>query len=264
MLAGLVALVLALVMALPVGGPALANGRGRGVPAPIPVPAPVPVPEGFTYYLRGDLGWAFAGGAPSFSESGAEYGTTPLTFADLSGRSTGIDDVFFGGIGAGVYLTPHFRADVTIDFRGQQDIQATATYVDGATSGTVRDTVSLRGTIGLLNGYWDLRQRGGFTPYVGAGIGFVYNDIQRDYLDANTGPDVTGSSSDNHLGLAAALMAGFTFAVDHRFAWDLGYRALYTDGGSITTTLSDGDESTARVGSHWEHQIRIGVRANIW
>ena len=40
------------------------------VPAPIPVPAPMPVPEGFTYYLRADLGWSFSS-APSFSETGA-------------------------------------------------------------------------------------------------------------------------------------------------------------------------------------------------
>ncbi len=55
------------------------------VPAPIPVPAPMPVPEGFTYYLRGDLGWSFAS-VPSFSETGAAYGTTPLTYSGLSNR----------------------------------------------------------------------------------------------------------------------------------------------------------------------------------
>ena len=46
------------------------------VPAPIPVPAPMPVPEGFTYYLRADLGWSFAA-APSFSETGAALRHSP-------------------------------------------------------------------------------------------------------------------------------------------------------------------------------------------
>ncbi len=72
-LAGLLGLAVALIAS----GPALANGYGqRNIPAPIPVPAPVPIPEGFTYYLRGDIGWGFAGD-PSFSESGAVYGTPP-------------------------------------------------------------------------------------------------------------------------------------------------------------------------------------------
>lgn len=258
MLAGLVALGLALLA----GGEAFADGRN--VPAPIPVPAPVPIPEGFTYYLRGDLGWAFVGSDPSFSESGAVYGTPPGVA--LSSRSVGTDDVFFGGFGAGAYLTPHFRADVTLDFRGRKSVDGTATYVDAPDTGTVRDTVKLRGTVGLINGYWDLWQRGHFTPYLGAGIGFVYNDIQRSYLatESPSNSTVTGSSTDNHFGLAAALMAGVTFASDHRFAWDLSYRALYTDGGSITTTLSNSSVSTVDIGSHWEHQFRIGVRANIW
>ena len=60
-------------------------------------------------------------------------------------------------------------------------------------------------------------------------------------------------------------MAGISFASDHRFAWDLSYRALYLDGGSVTTTLSGtGGVSTVEIGSYWEHQFRIGLRANIW
>ena len=64
----------------------------------------VPIPEGFTYYLRGDLGWGFAGGAPDFSESGRAYGTggafatNPAgSFgfggAPFTGNSTGADPV---------------------------------------------------------------------------------------------------------------------------------------------------------------------------
>ena len=192
MLAGLVALGLALLA----GGEAFADGRN--VPAPIPVPAPVPIPEGFTYYLRGDLGWAFAAAIPRCRRP--VRSTAPRRASPSPAAASGTDDVFFGGFGAGAYLTPRFRADVTFDFRGQQDVDATATYVDGADTGTVRETVKLRGTVGLINGYWDLWQRGHFTPYVGAGIGFVYNDIQRDNLttESPSGTTVTGSSSDTH------------------------------------------------------------------
>jgi opacity protein-like surface antigen len=242
---------LCLAVAILVSGPARADGYGRRVPAPIPVPAPMPIPESFSYYLRGDLGWGFVGNDPSFSENGS--GNV------LSNRRLSTDDVFFGGIGAGAYLSPRWRADVTLDFLGEQNVELNA--ANGPN--TVRDTVRLRGTVGLVNAYWDLLPRGHFTPYVGGGIGFVYNDIQRSYLESGTG--ITGASTDNHFGFAGALMAGVSISTDHRYAWDFSYRALYTDGGSITTTLTPGSASSAiDIGGHWDHQVRIGVRVNLW
>jgi opacity protein-like surface antigen len=245
-------------------GPALADGYGRNVPAPIPVPAPMPIPDTFSYYLRGDIGWSFSGD-PSFSESGAVYGTMP-TGVPLSGRSVNTDGVFIGTVGAGAYWSPRFRTDITLDFRGDQSVDATAAYSDPPDTGKVRDTVRLRGTIALANAYWDILPRGHFTPYVGAGIGFVYNDIERSYLATETpsGTTVTGSSHDTHFGLAAALMAGVSIATDHRFVWDLSYRALYSDGGNTTTVLSNGSTSAVEIGSQWEHQVRVGIRANLW
>jgi opacity protein-like surface antigen len=282
MLAGILALGLALLAS----GQAFADGRNRGVPAPIPVPAPMPIPESFSYYLRADLGWGFVGSAPSYRENGRAFGGVGSAFpadigefsfggAPFTSSSTSADDVFNGGIGFGAYLTPRLRADVTLDFRGTQGLDSTSTYtfVSGAdtVNGTVTDTLKVSGTAMLVNAYWDILPRGSFSPYVGAGIGFVYNDIARTYFDTQATvaaplvpSNVTGSSRENHLGLAAALTAGVTFASDHRFVWDLSYRALYMDGGNVTTTLSNGDPSTAAIGSQWEHQIRIGVRANIW
>jgi opacity protein-like surface antigen len=149
-------------------------------------------------------------------------------------------------------------------------VDATATYTDpGPVNGVVRETLKLRGTVGLVNAYWDLRPRGSFTPYVGAGIGFVYNDIDRTHLtteDSGAGPVTvrTGSGKDSNIGFAGALMAGASFAVSHAWALDVGYRALFLDGGEVTTTLSSAETSTAKVGSYWEHQVRVGLRMNIW
>jgi opacity protein-like surface antigen len=247
-------------------GPAFADGYGRNVPAPIPVPAPVPVPESFTYYLRGDLGWSFVGSDPSYSESGAVYGTG----VPLSSRRSGPDDTFFGGIGAGAYLSPRFRADITLDFFGEQSIEVRGTYVDAPDTGTVRDTVKLGSTVALANIYWDLLPRGHFSPYIGGGIGFAYNDIRRNFQAIESpGPgNVSASSHDSNVGLAAALMAGVTISPDHRYAWDFNYRALYMDGGSITTlvptTVFTSNPSSVDIGGRWEHQFRVGLRVNLW
>jgi opacity protein-like surface antigen len=128
----------------------------------------------------------------------------------------------------------------------------------------------------MLNGYFDILPRGLFTPYLGAGIGFVYNDIQRyrfnqevDITTAALGQPLTDSGKSNHIGLAAALMGGVSFAFDQRWVLDVNYRAQYLDGGSvnlsivnpglITPQLSKGTE-----GDHWEHQVRVGLRLNVW
>ena len=58
-------------------------------------------------------------------------------------------------------------------------------------------------------------------------------------------------------------MAGVTVSFDHRWAIDIGYRAQYLDEVSVDLTPS-GQLSKATMGDHWEHQARIGLRANIW
>jgi opacity protein-like surface antigen len=237
------------------------------VPAPIPVPAPMPVPEGFTYYLRADLGWSFAAD-PSFSETGAAYGATPLTYSGLSNRSvSGDDGALVGTIGAGAYLTPRFRGDLTLDFLAEQTVGATATYTDpGPVNGLVSDNLKVSRVVGLVNAYWDLLPRGAITPYIGAGIGLVYNDIDRTHVTTDDTPATlkTGSSKGTNVGLAAALMAGTSFSFNHEWAIDVSYRALYLEGGSVTTTLSSAEVSKVTIGDVWEHQVRVGLRFNIW
>jgi opacity protein-like surface antigen len=237
------------------------------VPAPIPVPAPMPVPEGFTYYLRGDLGWSFAS-APSFSSNGALYGTTPLTYSGLSNRGVSTDDVFVGTIGAGAYLTPHLRGDITLDFLTSQDIDASATYTDlpGPVNGSVTDRVKANRVVGLVNLYWDVLPRGAITPYIGAGLGFVYNDLNRTHLTTDDTPATLkqGSSRETSVSLAGALMAGASFSLNHQWALDVNYRALYLEGASVSTLLTSGESSKVTIGDVWDHQVRVGVRLNLW
>lgn len=255
---------------------ALRYGAGlkEYVPAPIPVPAGMPVPEGFSYYVRADLGWSFSGDA-TFAESGGTFGASSLTYPALSDRSVATDDVFIGTVGAGVYLTPRFRGDLTLDFRSQQDVTASATYADpGPVDGVVAETLRVSRFVGLVNAYWDILPRGAFTPYIGAGIGLVYNDISRSHLtteDSGGGPLAvrTAGGKSTNVGLAAALMAGASFSFSHQWALDVGYRALYLDGGTVTATLpvdapNPAQSSRVTLDNMWEHQVRVGLRYNIW
>jgi len=257
------------------------------VPAPIPVPMAMPVSEGFTYYLRADLGWSFSKEA-SFSESGNLFGSgtdapftaaAPFAFGAASGftsNTTSVDDVLTGTIGAGVYLSPRFRSDLTLDFRGKQNLESNATYsyasttgAAGTITGTTADSLKVSSMVGLVNLYWDLLPRGTFSPYIGGGIGFVYNDIDWTHLGTEVSTSgaartITGSGKDTKFGLAAALTAGVTFAFSHQWALDVNYRALYLDGGEVAMNFSTGESSKASLDDHWEHQVRVGLRMNIW
>jgi opacity protein-like surface antigen len=291
-------------MLLAVTGQAHAQNAGYGsgmkdrvmIPAPIPdhgaiaVPAGVPVPEGFTYYLRADLGWGFAG-SRSYSENGAVYGaptdTAPFNSTlgafGLSGGDAKGDGVFLGTVGWGAYFTPRLRGDLTIDFRSKQDLTSDVSYAYTSTTGTttvagaVTDRVRMNSAVFLANLYFDLLPRGAFTPYIGAGVGFVYNDAARTYTDTATPSDgtlpdpdapriTTATSKEKNVALAAALMAGVTFAIDQHWLIDVNYRALYLGGIDITTSVNSPSFATSRasLGDVWEHQARIGLRYNIW
>ena len=133
--------------------------------------------------------------------------------------------------------------------------------------------------IGVLvldeNGKFKQRKMGRHHTGTGAGIGFVYYDTDRTQYQQETqvtGTSATGlgqqlivntTSKETGWGLAAALMAGVTISFDHRWAIDIGCRAQYLDEVSVDLTPS-GQLSKATMGDHWEHQARIGLRANIW
>ncbi|MDX2204788.1 MAG: outer membrane beta-barrel protein [Hyphomicrobiaceae bacterium] len=255
------------------------------IPAPIPVPEAHPVREGFNYYVRTDIGYGM-GGKPSFSEAGRMYGlsgnatfTSSSPFAlggsGFSALSDKTADSFAGGFGFGAYFTPRLRGDITLEFRGERatDVYGTYSYTSSDTgnptiSGTLHDSLRLQSTVGLVNGYVDILPRGYFSPYVGGGVGLVYHQVNRSYLaretDGSTTFDITGSGAATRTAFAAAAMAGATIAFDHRWAIDINYRALYLQGATVTLLTSANQLSTATVGDNWEHQIRVGLRFNIW
>lgn len=259
------------------------------IPAPIPVPEAHPVREGFNYYLRTDFGYGMQGNRPSFSEAGRVYGlggASPFagtsTFgyggSGFSSLSDKTNETLAGGVGFGAYFTPRLRGDLTLEFRGQRttDVYGTYSYTSSSggaptVSGSLHDSFRSVSTVGLVNGYIDLLPRGGITPYVGGGVGIVYHQVDRSYLARETSGgstlDITGSQGTSRTAFAAAANAGVTFSFDHRWAIDLNYRALYLQGASATLTtkgLTTNQVSAATIGDNWEHQIRLGLRFNIW
>ncbi|MDH3741983.1 MAG: outer membrane beta-barrel protein [Hyphomicrobiales bacterium] len=162
---------------------------------------PVHAGQAGTWYLRGDIG----------------VGISDFAIWD--------DEIAIaGGGGFGYYYNQMFRSDITFD--GAFDYEQRVLGVDVSL-----DTYSV-----MANGYWDIPAGGGFTPYLGAGVGYGWADASAAGFTASTD------------GVAVAGMAGASFNMTQSIALDLGYkyRRIILNGQDI------GD-----------HMVRAGVRFDL-
>ena len=213
--------------------------------------------------------------------------------SDFSNLST------FGG-GVGYYLGGGFRLDATVEKRSNDqvytgnaedwdsygfdgsgnyitDLNGAGAAVDTRTTLTVSDRTDVDGTIWMANAYYDIGTYRGFTPYVGAGIGFIWNQLSRTHsttvqsCDNETTPGCTGgatvyeneeSTEANTISLAAAAMAGFSYQVSDITSVDIGYRYLYLGGTNFAMSINDA-ESRVEIGDQHVHQVRAGLRFDV-
>jgi opacity protein-like surface antigen len=296
------ALGLALSAAVPAAHAADWNYGAGGIKdrraAGIPVPAPVPVMEHFRWYLRADAGLGVMSGGTA-AEQGMIFGARDATglgaqvpFGTSSSWFQSDFDTFASaGVGVGLYLTPRLRGDVTVDTRTKSNVIGSGSYsydqwahnipVPGPTgvrvNGTLFDKTEVRGTSGLLNLYYDLTDRGhGFTPYIGAGVGFVVRSFQRTSTTTESLYDVTGpipvfvssrTTSGNGkahpVAPAFALTAGASYSLHAGMVLDFNYRYMYL-GEVESSMMINGAQSFLKVGETHEHALRAGVRVNVW
>ncbi|HXY59935.1 MAG TPA: outer membrane beta-barrel protein, partial [Methylocystis sp.] len=168
--------------------------------APEPAPATPPVEIGSGWYLRGDVGY--------------ESMTAPIITTDLTTLASRINNAS-GGIGVGFQFNQWFRADLTLDrsVNRQQgsgasmycpygtlvnvpnvDINGTLQTVEAylynpAETCTPLVNAHINRTSLIANGYFDLGNWWGVTPYVGAGIGVSYlqTSASVNYYENGTG-----------------------------------------------------------------------------
>jgi opacity protein-like surface antigen len=237
-------------------------------------------------YLRGDLGigWLDMG-----SVKQSEVADNGGAFVSQS-----LDNSKLISLGVGWQLNKQFRADLTgeyrwgSDFKALDSVNSTLLYGDGTVEGTAQVNTLYRGDVsayvGLMNGYVDLFRWGGFTPYIGAGVGLARVKISDfttsstvTFTDASTG-DVTkqtipgSAASNSETNFAWALMAGTSYDLAPDAKLDIGYRYLNlgggggsgSDGGFVTGALSCGcgafGSPLSSSGDLDSHEIRVGLR----
>src|SRR4051794_5769128 len=198
------------------------------------------------WYLRGDIGYV-----DYTHVRDSAFG--PFGTVALNGERLG-HSVSFGG-GVGYQFTNMVRADVTIDHR----LGASFRGVRPDPTLTIRDDADLESTSYLVNGYVDLANWSGITPYVGAGIGVASNRFTEVTREINLGNafvariDLPRYTSTN---LAWALMAGLSADLGSGFKVDVGYRYMHM---GDAHTRPDDLQSGIRAKDVNAHEFRIGA-----
>jgi len=291
-----------------------------GTAPPLTMPAsqgPMTFEVGSNWYLRGDLGVGFDQ-TPTISLSSLSTPPPGLVGAPFPTSSeTGWSTTnFTGGVGAGYRFNDYLRFDATWDYlTGPGGARQTAvvcpyglTGVAGKTPpraklGYLYDTsdacnattdVRQYNNTFLANAYVDLGTYGGFTPYVGGGVGFNMNVMSGSlnayetanglpyaanltpaggypqvWVDPNGNPIAPQpniafaqqnwgrSISSTTYTFAWALAGGLGFQLNPSTTLDIGYR--YLNNGEITRLINPQTGLTLRQ-NNVSQQVRVGIR----
>jgi opacity protein-like surface antigen len=181
-----------------------------------------------------------------------------------------------GGVGCSFGGSRGVRIEAVLGFRGGRKIDGEPglfTTTDTVTVGGVTTPAgapvppvvdplhtSLKSYTLMLNAYKDFGNFGGFIPYVGAGIGAAYHQLDDVYFTGN--PALTNRiKGDNDLAFAWSLMAGVGYQISDRAILDVGYR--YIDLGTITSQRSDSAgfvNPAVKIDDLTSHEIKVGLR----
>lgn len=188
-----------------------------------------PVEVGSGWYLRGDINYAVSANVRETTTNGNNVWNNKFR----------LKNQVMPSIGIGYQFTDNLRGDLTAGY-----ISQSAKGFDG--SARVWDL--------MANAYYDIGNFGGFTPYLGGGLGMA-NVRYKATLD-----DDIKLKSDDTYRFAWALMAGVAIDVAPNVKVDLGYRYSDMQGDRIAS----GYGYTMKDKGIRSHQLRAGVRLNTW
>ena len=185
------------------------------------------------------------------------------------------DDGGFGsapivGGGIGYEFNDYLRGDITVEWRGKSEFNALQWLRADADPDITTDnyTADKSELVFMANGYYDIGDFYGITPYVGAGIGASYNTISN-FRDVNNQANGTAYADDNsEWNFAWALHTGLGFQATERMTIDFGYSFISlgdASSGRLTNIdpLFDPDNDGIKFNDIYSHDFKLGVRYSL-
>lgn len=210
------------------------------------------------YYSRVDC-------AASFNRTtNLRVGRPEVHFIEKNGGSVSTTSGWACGVGFGVYFTEHLRGDVTMEYRGEYNFSGVAdpTFPTPPPESPLSQAGDVDSFVTLFNAYLDIAHFGGVTPYIGAGIGFAYNNMS-DVFIRESGFSTRGDSNTD---FAWALMAGLVIELSPDLKLDTNYRYINWGDAISGTTGSDGSINLPPIIARdmSAHEIRVGIRYDFY
>lgn len=265
----------------------------------VPVPVPQYYDETYKWYLRGDIGTAFKNSGTLVNEGMPLNLIGPNQWENQGIVSFGFGKYLTPSFRAEFTVDYHadrqianrnpFTPDAVITKSLTTPGPPASTEVDvGVYHGIQDENIKYANSTFMLSGYYDLISRGSFKPFVGLGIGIARHQLTRVGTDVYTcdpnlstvtidgvlqAPNSCGSllassivdtsKSDNiGYGLAAHATAGISYDLTPRVHWDTAYRLMWQSG--HLAVFSNAGVNGVRLGDQINHEVRTGVRWDIW
>ena len=202
--------------------------------------------------------------------------TERLYGQDWEMSGTGIENTWEFGGGMGWYISPNFRADLTVDHHRNAKahgtvnvpLSAIADPLQADHAGDWYSEFNVQSTTLLANFYYDFGSRHDFNPYVGVGLGWAFNNTNAGKITNPCGclSAIDGADETN---FAWALMAGVSKDLGHGFNMDLGYRYLNMGGAHTGNIIDDATgaeipDTDPIVDDLTAHELRVGLRYDIF
>lgn len=238
---------------------------------PIEEPLRGAIAEETGFYLRGDLGVANTNA--SNLNSTYRDGNTLASLGTVEGPVS-VGDPFLLGLGVGYQFNAWLRADITGEYRNNINYRASSTYQWGSPGNSPCDPTSgiwcgdaytgqVKTGLFLANGYVDIGSWGGFTPYVGGGVGLAAYQVSG-LTDNSLYPGGFGFANNyNGTNFAWALTTGVAYRFSSTLLLDVSYR--YVNMGAFNTGVIACNDHTSCHGEiqHFNvasNDLRIGLR----
>jgi len=229
---------------------------GGGLKGGYDVPPPPPSNRGL--YFKAYIGQANPSVDDIFTSG---YNTNTFTVFHKDIKSSA-----FYGLGIGYRRNHWLRFDLTGEYRGDTTFLGQDSYPGGVgfTAGTNEYTADISSWLGLANAYWDICTWRGFTPYIGAGVGFA--TISVDGLKDVNVPQrsVFYAADSTKTNFAWAIHAGMSYDLTPDFAIDLAYRYAALGGAQSGVASAYNNPANSYSGVHIQNitsnDVMLGVR----